>query len=165
MAASENVATYDWHPFQKKTLLAMSLIGFICAGACAFFGTHTNETSGRIVSVCLGILFTMAGIALLIPTRTRINLSTHTLCRETLVFGNYPIRRKNLQFGEFSTVVIDKRSGDNSYDYFVGLKYLSGRKLWVTYFSNIPAGSPCSQAERVAEQFSTALQLPIKRTA
>ena len=164
MAASDNVATYDWHPFQKNTLLAMSLISFICTGACAFFGTHTNETSGRIVSVCLGFLFMVAGIAFLMPTRTRINLSNDTLSSETLVFGHYPIRRKNLQFGEFSAVLIDKRSGDNAFDYFVGLEYLSRRKLWVTYFPNIPAGSPCSQAERVAEQLSAALQLPITKS-
>jgi hypothetical protein len=37
MASSDNIAIYNWHPFQKKTLLAMSLFSFVCAGGSAFF--------------------------------------------------------------------------------------------------------------------------------
>lgn len=162
MASSDNIAIYNWHPFQKKTQFAMSLFSFVGAGSTLFF-MHSAESSARIASVCLCALFLVVGIALLMSTRTKINFSTQILYRETLVFGRYTVWRKHLHFGEFNAVIIDKRAGENSYDYFVGLNYLSGRKLWITYFPNIPEGFPCSQAERLAERLSTDLQMPIKK--
>jgi hypothetical protein len=163
MASSDNIAIYNWHPFQKKTLLAMSLFSFVCAGGSAFFFIHSTESTEGIVSVCLCGLFLLCGTALLMSTRTKINFSAQILSRETLALGRYTVWRKNLQFGEFNAVMVKKTAGENSSDYFVGLNYLSGRKLWITYFPNIPDGFPCSQADHLAEQLSRDLQMPIKR--
>jgi hypothetical protein len=165
MASSDNIAIYNWHPFQRKYVAIMSVFSFLCVGGCIFFYTNTSELSGKIVSVSLGSIFLVAAIALLISPQTKINFSTHTLSREIRLFGPYTFRYRNVKFSEFNAVIINKTESEGGCDYLVGLNYLSDRKFWVTYFSNIPQGYPCSRAERLAEQLSSELQMPVKRIA
>lgn len=164
MESSDKITVCDWHPNKSSFLWLMSLLSFICVICSYSFYKHTDEAGGKTISVCLCFLFTVCGIGLLLPSRMAINFSKQKLTRETLFLGRFPVWRKNFQFGEFNAIVLDRREGgDGTADYFVGLNYFSGRKLWVRYFSSVPLEYPCSQAEKLAEQLAHDLQLPINK--
>lgn len=163
--SSDRIVIYDWRPDRSPSLWLMSFFSFACAVGSFFFCQTTGETGGKVVAVCLCMLFMLCGIALLLPTRMAVDLAGRKLTRETLFLGRFPIWRKNFQFGQFNAVVLQRHDSPNgTATYFVGLSFLSGRKLWLKYFSNVPSLYPCPEAEKIVEQLARDLQLPVNRT-
>ena len=162
--SSDKATIYDWHPGKSPLLWVMSLLSFACAVGSFLFYKNTGETGGKIFAACLGLLFVFCGVGLLLPARMAVNFARRKLTRETLFLGRVPLWRKNFQFGEFDAVVLQRKDGgDGTATYFVGLNCLSGRKLWLKYFSNVPSLYPCLEAEKIVEQLSRDLQLPVNR--
>ena len=157
LESSDQIKTYDWHSF--KQVWPFGIIAFACAiGAFAF----SRSDGLKILSLVLGVGFTICGIGCFLPGATSINSSKRTLSRQIFFLGRYPVWQRNYSVHDFDAIIIHQREGGDRNNCFVGLNRISGWKLWITYFENTPGGITSSRAKDLAEQLSRDLQMPIK---
>ncbi len=163
---NNNIAIYEWESAKKLTRWLFCIGAFAASIICLFvIRFDINESGGKMFTKISGIVFGVCAIAFLIPGRTVIDIPNHVVRREILLFGKFLLYWRNLPFGNFSKVFIEfqedltNRQWDN---YYVGLRFLSGRKLWIKYW-NIRYGKPCPAAKELAENLSRDLGLPLEK--
>jgi hypothetical protein len=163
--SSDTTRSYEWHPYPRQQLYLMSLFGFVAAIASGCFSIFDRslDAVGKVFSVFLAFMFAVCSVGLLLPGRTVLNISKCTLTREILLFARYRMYSSERSFADFKSVYLERRVGGTEADYWVGLKPLKGRTLWISYFSNIPISSPGSQAETLANQLSSDFKLPVHK--
>jgi hypothetical protein len=161
--SSDTTRSYEWHPYPRQHMYLMSLFSFVCMIGSFYFLATLPDTTGKIFSAILAVMFAACSIGLLLPGRTVLNVSKRTLTREILLFARYRMYSTERPFADFKSIRLERRVGGTEADYWVGLKPLKGRTLWISYFSNIPISSPGFHAETLAEQLSSDFKLPVNK--
>jgi hypothetical protein len=164
MNPSNKAPVYKWHSTKGKIVclggLACLAVSIIC-----LFIIKDNESGGKWMLRIFGIIFGLGGTGLFLPVQTIVDTSNRSVRRELLFFGRWVLFSRSLPFSDFQTVAIHRTADpDQCWDtYFVSLRRLSGRKLWIRYW-NIRHGSSCNEATELAECLSRDMGLPIDET-
>lgn len=164
-----------WHSasLSRRTIqfFRMSCLTFSAVSFWGFFAIRNNYTSddcsgagGEWIGLVLGLIFGLAGLFLLIETITTIDLSQRMVWREPAFLGWFVLFPRSFDFSDFTAVIVrGDVDSEGAWDtYFLGLKRVNGRRLWIQYW-NVSHKSPCEQAQALADKIAHDLGIPVER--
>jgi hypothetical protein len=154
--SSDKTIVHNWHP-GKKPVGMLAFFFLFCMGIILLFGGNKAPT---IILIFAGIFSLFCGLALFFESKTIINLTSRTLIREQTFLNRFTYWRTSFLLDELQEVVLDQRVADDGGSVIIGLKLISGRKLWVKYFT-ASANKRCREAEDFAARLSHDLHLPV----
>jgi hypothetical protein len=154
-------ASYDWHS-GRRGVLWLACIGCFTLAIVCLLGINEADATGKIFIYLFALSFGICGIAFLIPGKTTVDISNRLVSRRLLLFGRLVLFQRNSAFSDFRSVLIRCTPDHDGDTYFVGLRRLSGRKLWIRYW-NVPHGQVCNAASELAASLAKDIDLPIER--
>jgi hypothetical protein len=136
------------------------LISSLVAITSGLFFLFSPQILPRIFSAFLFFGFSATALAMLCPRKTVINFPQKTVIVEKLFLGRWKIHSDHFRSTDFSSVILHYRLSDECY---LGLNGVTGRKLWIKYFSKRSDESTSPEAESIALELSQAMQLPLEK--
>lgn len=159
MAIGFKTTSYEFHPISGGMYWLMCAMALLCGLAALAIGFRVERGNPFIVG--LGSLFLLAGLAMLVPRRTIVDVAARVLRFDSRLFGTYTLWSRVIPFSEFDRVIVRRVQSPDSDTHFVYLHRRSGRKLLIRYF-NVAEGSPCFAAQECAQWLASELDIGLE---